>query len=114
MGREDAARLDQAVDVVRRRLPADEDHVLAGLAALVGGVGVEHDRPGRGARRRVQALRRHLDLRLRVDHRVEQLVELPRIDPRDGLLTRDQPFVDHLDGDPQRRGRGPLAGAGLE
>ena len=43
--REDAAGLDQPVDVVRRGLPADEDDVLTGLAALLGGVGVEHDRP---------------------------------------------------------------------
>ena len=44
VGREDAAGLDQPVDVVRRRLPADEDHVLTGFSALLGGVGVEHDR----------------------------------------------------------------------
>ena len=41
--RQDAARLDQPVDVVRRRLPADEDHVVARLAALRRRIGVEHD-----------------------------------------------------------------------
>ena len=35
---EDPLRLDQPVDVVRGRLPADEDHVLALAAALLGGV----------------------------------------------------------------------------
>ena len=49
---EDPVRLDHAVDVVRRRLPADEDHVLARLAALLGGVGVEHDLAGGRARAR--------------------------------------------------------------
>ena len=59
--RQHAARLDQAVDVVRRRLPADEDHVVARLAALRGRVGVEHDLARRRAGRRVQALRGDLD-----------------------------------------------------
>ena len=59
---EDALRLDQPVDVVRGRLPADEDHRLAGLAALLRRVGVEHDLAAGRARRRVQPLRRHLEL----------------------------------------------------
>ena len=41
---EHAARVDEAVDVVRRRLPAHEDDGLTRPAALLGGVGVEHDR----------------------------------------------------------------------
>ena len=44
------ARVDQAVDVVGRRLPADEEDVLARPPALLGEIGVEHDRPGGGAR----------------------------------------------------------------
>ena len=47
---EHALRLDHAVDVVGRRLPADEDHRLAGLAALLRRVGVEDDRAARRAR----------------------------------------------------------------
>ena len=73
-----AARLDEAVDVVRRRLPAHEDDVVARLAAALGRVGVEHDLAGRGSGRRVQPLRGHLDVRGRVDHRVQELVELAR------------------------------------
>ena len=46
VGGEHAARLDQAVDVVGRRLPADEQHVLPGPSALLGEVGVEDDRAG--------------------------------------------------------------------
>ena len=112
--REDAARLDQPVDVVRRRLPADEDHVLALAAALLGRVGVEHDRARRGTRRRVQPRCRDVDLRSRVDHRVQQLVELVRVDARHRLLARDQPLVDHLDGDAQGGRGGALAGARLQ
>ena len=47
--------------------------------------------PGRG----VQARRGDLELRVRVDHRVQQLVELRRVDARDRLLARDQPLLDH-------------------
>ena len=83
-------------------------------AALLGEVGVEHDRPGGGARRRVEARRDHVDVGVRVDHRVEQLVELARVDARDGLLARDEILAGHLDGDAQRRLRRALAGAGLE
>ena len=53
-------------------------------------------------------------VRARVDHRVQELVELARVDARDRLLARDQPLLDHLDGDPQGRGRGALAGARLQ
>ncbi len=84
---QNAPRVDQAVDVVGSRLPADEDHVLAGLAALLGGVRVEDDRAGGRAGRRVQAARRDLDLRARVDPRMEELVELRRIDARNRLVA---------------------------
>ena len=38
-----ARGLDETVDVVGRRLPADEDHALSRLTALLGRVRVEHD-----------------------------------------------------------------------
>ena len=50
VGREHALRLDHAVDVVRRRLPPDEDHGLARPPARLGRVGVEH-RPADGGTR---------------------------------------------------------------
>ena len=109
-----AAGPDEPVDVVRGRLPAHENDVLAGPAAILGGVGVEDDLPGRRARGRVQPLREDLDRRLRVDHRMQELVELPRVDPRHGLLAGDQPLADHVDRDPHRRCGGSLARARLE
>ena len=111
---EDAARLDQPVDVVGRRLAADEDHVLPGLAPLLRGVGVERDLPLGRARRGVEALRGDLVGRLRVDHRVQQLVELRRLDARDRVVAADQALVDHVGRDPQRRAGRPLAAARLE
>ena len=49
-----------------------------------------------------------------VERRAQELVDLGRLDPRDGLLRRDDALVDHVDGDPHGRGRGPLRVAGLE
>ena len=45
---------------------------------------------------------------------MEQLVELAGVDPRDGLLARDEVLIGHLDRDPERRLRGALAGSRLE
>ena len=103
-----------AVDVVGRRLRADEDDVLPGLALLLGTIGVQDDLPGRRAGRGVQALRGRLVVGLRVDHRVEQLVELARVDPSDRLLPGDQLVADHVHDDAQRRGGGALSGARLQ
>ena len=114
VGREDPLRGDHPVDVVRGRLPADEDDVVAVRAALGGRVGVEHDLPGRGAGRRVQALRDHVDARGRVDHRMQELVELPGVDAHDGVLARDQSLLDHVDGRLQRGCGGALRAPRLE
>ena len=114
VGGEDALRLHHPVEVVGRRLPADEDDALARLAACLGGVGVEDDRARRGARRGVQTLGDDLHLGGRVDHRVQQLVELRRIDAGDRFLLRDQPLLDHLHRRPERRRRGSLRGPRLQ
>ncbi len=84
------------------------------LPRVLRGVGVEHDLAGRGSRRGVQPLGGDLHRRRRVDHRVQELVELTRIDPRHRLLAGDQPSVGHLDGDAEGRRRRALAGAGLQ
>jgi len=106
-------RAHHAVKVVRRRLPADEDDGVALLPAVRGRVGVEDDRAGGRPRRGVEAVRDDVDLRIGVDHGVQQLVELCGVDPNDGLLLGDQALLDHVDGDLQRGGGGPLAGARL-
>ena len=57
VGGEDPLRRDHPVDVVGRRLPADEDHRPRRFAALDRGVGVEDDLAARRARARVEARR---------------------------------------------------------
>ena len=111
---EDTLRLDQAVDVVRCRLPADEDHRLAALAALLGSVGVEHDLPGRRPRRGVEAACGDVELRVRVEPRVQELVELARVDPCDRLLAVDQALGGHVDRGADRGRRRALRRARLQ
>ncbi len=114
VGGQDPLRRDHPVDVVRGRLPADEDHAVAVLPALGRRVGVEDDLPRGGARRGVQPLRDDLDARRGIDHRVQELVELPGVDADDGVLARDEALVDHVHGGLQRgRGR-PLGAARLK
>ena len=110
---EDALGRDHPVDVVGGRLPADENHVLAG-AALDRGIGVEDHVPAGCPGRRVEALRDHVHARARVDHRVQELIELVGIDARDGVLARDQALLDHVHGGLQRGCGGPLRASGLE
>jgi len=106
--------LDQPVDVVGGRLPADEDHALSRAAPFLGGVRVEHDRARGRAGRRVEALCGDLEIGGRIDHRVQKLVELRGIDPRHRVLAGDQPFLDHVDRRFDRCRCGALGGTRLE
>ncbi len=73
---EDALRRDHPVDVVGRRLPADEDHVLAARprSAAVSASKTIFPDAAPGEAFRPCAI--DLDARARVDHRVQELVEL--------------------------------------
>ena len=107
-------RVDEAVNVVGRRLPAHEDDGLARPPELLGAVRGEDDLPARCARGGVEAGGHDLDLGFRVDHRVQELVELRGVDPRHGLLARDQVLADHVDRGPERRRGGALRRSRLE
>ena len=114
MGGEHALRLEQAVDVVGRRLPADEDHRLAGLAELLRAAGVEHDLAGGGARRGVEPGRDHLD------RAVGSIIGWSSWSSCAGSIRATassrviRPSADHVHRRLQRGGRRPLGGAGLE
>ena len=111
---EDALRRDQAVDVVRARLPAHEDDVLAVPAARLRGVRIEDGMAGRGAGRGGKTLRDDVVRRGRVEHRVQEVVDLRRVDARDRVVAVQQPLLDHRDGGSDRRGGRALGGSGLE
>ncbi len=110
---QDSLRGDHPVDVVGRRLVADEDHGPA-LCLLDRRVGVEHDRAARRARARVEPLRHGLRRGVGVDSRMEELVELRGVDPHHCVLLRDHALLDHLDGRLERGRGGALGGARLQ
>jgi hypothetical protein len=111
--REDPGRGNQPVDVVRARLPADEDHIL-GLPALRGRVRVEDDAAGRGARRGCEARRDDVVRRRRIERRMQEVVELRRVDAGDRLDAAQQALVDHCDRGFHGGRRGPLRGSRLQ
>ena len=113
-GRQDAARGVHAVNVFRAGLDPHQDHVLALARHVFRQVRVEDNPPRRGARRCRQPLAEHLARRIGIEPRVQQLIELPRLDAQDRVGLADQPVIRHFHGDPHRRGRGALPGPGLQ
>ena len=103
-----------AVNVLGARLDAHQDRLAPRLTRRRGVVGGEHDLAARGAGRGGEARRQGRVLRLGIEGRMQHLLERGRLDPRDRVLARDQPFVGHLDRHPERRARGALAVAGLQ
>ena len=103
-----------AVDVLGAGLDAHQHHLAALGLHLLGVVGREHDLAGGRTRRGRQAGADDVALGLRVDGRVQQLVERGRVDAGDRLLARDQALARHLDGDADRRLGGALARARLQ
>ena len=126
VGRHAAARRQDpdggvhARDVFRRRLLPHEHHRLALRRRLDGVLRGEADSAARRSRAGGQTfpqepfpLHRGL-LLLAGEHGREQLHELLRLDPRHGLVLRDQALVDHLGRDPHGGEAGALPVAGLQ
>ena len=113
-GGEDALGRVHAVDVLGAGLDADEDHLLSRLLRGLGFLGREDDLARGRARRGGQAARHDVAGGRGIDRRVEELVEGERVDAQQRLVGRDQPLVDHVDGDLERRRPGALGRAGLE
>src|SRR5262249_3609126 len=111
---QDRLRRDHSVKVFRRSLDSDQDHLLALLGLFFGVIRVEHYFAGSRAGAGGQAGGDDFESRFRIDHRMEQLVELRRFDAPDGGRLVDQAFVDHLDGDPDRGRAGALGVTRLE
>ena len=82
--------------------------------AAFGLVGAEHHGAAGGAGAGRQALGQQRARRLRVERRMQQLVERGRVDPPHRLGLVDQPSSRHLDRDAQDCGGGALAVAGLQ
>ena len=115
-GGDDALRDRHAVEVIGRGLDANEHDALAARGPCDGIVGVEHGAADRGARRGIQAFRepRCAAPRAGLEAIAQQLLDLRRLDARDGFFFRDQPFLDHVDGDLDGGRGGALRGARLQ
>jgi len=111
---QDALRDVHPVNVLGRGFHTHEDHPLLLVRHRLGVLGGEHHLARRRARRGAQPLGEHLDLGVRVDHRMKNLVELAGGHPHHGLLFADQPFAHHVEGNLDGGGRGALARAGLQ
>ena len=112
--RQDALGGQQAVDVVRGRLGADEDDVLAVRAPRGCRVRVEDRETAGRSRRGAEAGRDHLELGARIDRRMQELLELGGIDPLHGLVPRQQALTRHVDRGTERSGRGALGATRLQ
>ncbi len=112
--RQDALGRDHAVQVVGRRLGSHEDHTFAGGGVRFRVVRGEVDLAHRRARRRVQALGEHVELRRGVELRVQHLVELCGLHAQHRFALVDDALVLHLDGHPERSHGGSLADARLQ
>ncbi len=115
-GGQDPLRGGHAVEVVRRRLDPDQQHLLPARRPLRRAVRVEDGHPDGGAGRRVQPLGKPRG-RLpggRIELVAQQLVDVRRLDPLKGGPAVDDAGLDHVGGNPDGRSRGPLRAAGLE
>ena len=118
--REDALTDGHPADVVRARLDAHQQHLLAGALHGVRVAGVEGHLTGGGAGAGGQAPGQDpafLDgdaPALGREDGPQQLVELLRIDAHERLLRRDRARLAHVDGDADRREPSALAVARLQ
>ena len=115
-GGQDALRMRHAFDIFRRGLQTNQNDLLAGLGGSGRFLGGEIHHAAGSARRSGQT---HGDfLRLLqgdgVKLRMQQGVKLLRLHLENGLVGGDHAFVDQIDSDLQRGGRGALAVTGLE
>ncbi len=116
LGGQDALSYGHAVEVVRRRLLANEDDLLALLDGGHSGIRAEDDLADGGAGRGVEALGHPLGglAGVAVELVAQELVHLGGLDASDCLFLGDQLLADHVDRDPHRRVCRSLGAAGLE
>ena len=112
--RENGAGRGHPVEIIRAGLTPHQDYPLTAAAPFRRRIGVEHRPASRCTRRSREAGREHRDLLVRIDRRMQNLVELARIDPQHSLLLGDHSLTDHLHGRVHRSVAAAFGGACLE
>ena len=103
MARQDALSGDHALEVIGVRLPAHKDCGAPGFMNGNGVVGGKDNLTHGGSGARVEAARKHVNSGGGVELRMQELVELRGIDAHKRLIAGDEPLLDHVDRDAQRR-----------
>ena len=103
-----------AVNVFRAGLDPDQDHRFARPGAFFRLIGIEHHRSAGRAGRCRQAARDDVPVGIRVQRRVQQLIQRRRFNPGHRGAAVDQAFIRHVHGNLHRRRRRALAATGLQ
>ena len=113
---EDALCRHHALDVLRRGLQTNQNHLFASVSPGLGVLSGEDDAAAGGSGRRGQRAANGLRglQRLGVELGMEQGVQRSRLDHGNGLLLVDHALVHQIAGDLQSGGGGTLAVTGLE
>ena len=115
-GGQDADSRAHPLDVLRIRLLPQQDAVPAGTGGSNRVLRSENQftAGGAGAGRQPPDNRQGLLLGVRIDDRMEDFVQLSRLDAHDGGRLVDKPFIQHIDCNVQRGHTGSLAGTTLQ
>ena len=112
--RQYALRREKAVNVLRLRFLAHQDHLLAFPAVLLGRVRVEHDLARSGTRRRGQPPRERSHAVIGTQRRHQELLQERRRNPQQSLCLGDETGLEHLYRGDHHRPRIHLAVARLQ
>ena len=111
---ENGASGNNAAEIFGRRLIPHQDHVLAAVGALFGGVGIEDGAAARRTRTRRQSCAQRRGANRRIDDRMQQLIELASGHATHRFDFVDQSFAHHVAGDLYRGSRSSFSGARLQ
>ena len=111
---QNAFRRVHAVDILRAGLHPDQNDLAPGLLRQLGGCGREHDFPRCRAGRGRQPAGDQLALGLRINRRMQQLIQRQRINPHHRIGLADDAFRRQINRDFQRGPGGALAAARLQ
>ena len=88
---------EKAVNILGPCLLPNQYDLLAGIAQLFGKIGIEHAFAGRSTRGRRQSVCNGFVTAVRIERRVQQLLQYLRFDSQQRLFLADQALIEHVD-----------------